>query len=122
MTDEGSAGESGAAYFREGVPAALELAAGEEVRRPLASAAGAGYAWSVGPESGDADVAELTIDVGPMPAVVGEPSNAPAPVALVAVGLRPGRAVWRLVLARVWKPAEPLVDQAVEVTVRSFAG
>ena len=119
MTDEGLAADSGAAWFAEGVPSALELAVGEEVRRPLPSAAGAGYAWSVRHEGGDVGAAELEIDVGLVPAFAGEPTNAPAPVALVALGLRPGRAVWRLVLARAWKPDAPLVDQAVEVDVRA---
>ena len=141
MTDESGHPAEAEPFFEKGVPTELELAAGATIRLPLPSAAGAGYSWSASCASGDAGAARLTIEIGPLAAPAGEPTNAPlaapageptnappaapageptnalAPVVLVAEGLRAGEAAWRLVLARVWMPDQPLVDRAIRVTV-----
>lgn len=100
------------------IPAHIELAAGESYRLALPSAAGGGYTWEATPAGGDPGAGRVELELGPVPPQNEQPTSALAPVTLVAAGLSPGRAVWRLRLVRVWQPATPLVDRLLEVVVR----
>jgi hypothetical protein len=100
------------------IPARIELAAGESYRLALPSAAGGGYTWEATPAGGDPGASRVELEVGPVPPQGEQPTSALAPVTLIAAGLSPGRAVWRLRLVRVWQPARPLVDRLLEVVVR----
>jgi len=100
------------------IPERLELAVGQSERLPLPSASGGGYAWKLDPVGGDTDVAHVDVELGPVPTQGDQPTSTQAPVTLVVAALRPGSAVWRLRLVRVWQPESPLVDRPLEIAVR----
>ncbi len=100
------------------IPERLELAVGQSERLPLPSASGGGYAWKLDPVADAADVARVEVELGPVPPRGDQPTSAQAPVTLIVAALRPGSAVWRLRLVRVWQPESPLVERRLEIAVR----
>jgi len=117
-TPQGGVDDGAGAAFGGRIPDRLELSAGESYRLDLPSAAGGGYLWESSLAEGDPGTVRVEIEVGPMSPPGEEPTSAAAPVALVATAARPGSAVWRLRLVRVWQRESPLVDRLLEVVVR----
>jgi hypothetical protein len=110
-----------------GLPAVLALAAGERWRHPLPSAAGAGSSWRAEPVAGDRACAEVLVEHEPVTPPAARPGGPPpasagVPELLLVRALRPGRASWRLRLARPWTPEEPVAEHLLEVHVRPAAG
>ena len=105
-----------------GLPAVLPLSEGEEWRRPLRSAAGAGTSWRADFVAGDRACAEVQVGLEPVRAPTAQPGGPPpaaygVPEVLVVRALGPGSATWRLRLARPWSPEEPVVEHLLEVRV-----
>jgi predicted secreted protein len=103
------------------VPAdSIELAAGEEVRIPLAGAGSVGYVWDV--ETDRDGVVAVTVEPA---ATVSRPASGPPPpsgslqeVAVVRA-LQPGTVAITLSLRRPWEPERPPREvRRLEVTVR----
>jgi hypothetical protein len=104
------------------LPSRLSVPVGDEVAVPLPSYAGAGLDWTAVSLSGS-DVAEVRVEVGPLPAAPGGPAGEPPPLGLAAEtlvvrGRTVGVASWRLRLARSFDPDHPAAehDLSVEVT------
>jgi len=105
------------------LPEQVELAVGETAELDLPSGAGAGNLWSAervaGAEVTDAVVADLGVAHGAAPPPDGDPpSAADVPVRAVVRARSPGRARWRLRLARPWAPDPPVAEHELEVRVR----
>lgn len=104
------------------LPERVELAVGETAEFDLPSGAGAGNLWSAEPVAGawipDAVVADVGVAHVAPPAPDGDPpSAAGVPVRAVVRARSPGRALWRLRLARPWAPDQPVAEQELEVIV-----
>ncbi len=105
--------------FASGIPARIEVVAGEVDRRPLVSAGGSGYLWELeqidGPEA-----ARLGIEAGRSPVQSSDelPTNEPVPLQLAVTGVHEGTARWRGRLVRPWVPEAPLVDRMIDVVGR----
>jgi hypothetical protein len=114
----GAAGER----WTAGLPPVLPLSPGQEWRRQLRSAAGAGGAWRAEFVAGDRACAEVLVALEPVAAPAAQPGGPPpaahaVPEVLVVRALGPGSATWRLRLARPWSPAEPVAEHRLEVRV-----
>lgn len=98
------------------------LGAGETLRYPLVSAAGAGYSWAVQELEADGS-AQVSIGRDVTQSVrletpEGLPTNEQQPMQLIVRAVRPGRSRWRLRLIRAWAPDAALVDRSLVVVVQ----
>jgi hypothetical protein len=116
--------DSNKVVYRSGLPQSVMLAVGDRIEIALPSYAGSGNHWSIVSIAG-AGVARAAVEPADAPVSPPAPGNGNVePPALVLVpehvvvsGLRPGEATWRLVLARPFGDATPMVVQDLHVTV-----
>ena len=108
------------------LPREISVAVGGRNETPLPSYAGSGNIWSVRRVAGG-EVARVWVEPGDAPMVAASPSKGitepPAlvlvPERAVVLGLHPGEATWRLVLARPFGPPVPIAEHDFQVTVRA---
>lgn len=108
------------------LPLGITVAVGGRSEICLPSYAGSGNSWSVR-RVGGGEVARVWVEMGESPTAVASPGDGIAeppalmlvPERAVVLGLAPGEATWRLVLARPFGPSTPIAAHDFHVTVRA---
>jgi hypothetical protein len=106
------------------LPRKITLAVGARAEVRLPSYSGSGNSWSVtrvsGPEAARAWVEpadDVSVPASPADGTAEPPALVLVPDRAVVVGVAPGEATWRLVLARPFGPSTPAAVHDFQVTV-----